>query len=84
MSSSDILPRSRVVVLLAACNGERWLDEQVQSILRQQDVDVHLHISVDKGSDNTQRSCETYAAEYSNVTLLPSGFTSLFPRAPHS
>jgi rhamnosyltransferase len=73
MSSPDILPRPRVVVLLAACNGERWLDEQVQSILRQQDVDVHLHISVDKGSDNTQRSCETYAAEYSNVTLLPSG-----------
>ncbi len=73
MSESDIFPLPKVVVLLAAYNGERWVDEQVQSILNQQGVDISLHISVDEGRDNTQQLCETYAAKYSNVTLLPSG-----------
>ncbi|OIN47896.1 glycosyl transferase [Pseudomonas azotoformans] len=73
MNNPDILPQHRVVVLLAAYNGEHWLDEQVQSILKQQDVDVHLHISVDAGRDNTQQMCEAYAVQHSNVTLLPSG-----------
>lgn len=73
MNSSDVVTPPRVVVLLAAYNGEHWLDEQVQSILRQQNVDVHLHISVDEGRDKTQQSCEAYSADYSNVTLLPTG-----------
>lgn len=63
----------RVAVLLAACNGERWLDEQVQSIQAQQSVAVHLHISVDESLDNTWGWCEAYAAAHANVTLLPSG-----------
>ncbi|MFJ3157089.1 glycosyltransferase [Pseudomonas protegens] len=73
MSSPDLLLQPRIAVLLATCNGEHWLDEQVQSILKQQDVDVHLYISIDEGGDNTQQACEAYAAEYTNVTLLPSG-----------
>jgi rhamnosyltransferase len=63
----------RVAILLAACDGERWLDEQVQSIQAQQGVTVHLHISVDASRDNTWGWCAAYAAAHANVTLLSEG-----------
>jgi rhamnosyltransferase len=70
-STAPALPR--VAVLLAACNGERWLDEQTQSIESQQGVTVQLYISVDESRDNTWGWCEAYAAENANVTLLSHG-----------
>lgn len=66
-------PKPRVSILLASYNGECWIDEQVQSILEQQDVDISLYISIDEGTDKTQELCETYATKYPNITLLPPG-----------
>lgn len=42
-----------VVVLMATYNGMRWLDEQVESILDQQDVQVTLVVSDDGSEDGT-------------------------------
>lgn len=73
MTTPDLSTTPHVAVLLAAFNGERWLAEQLQSIQDQQGVSVHVYISIDRGSDNTQSWCEAYAHEHANVTLLPTG-----------
>ena len=44
---------SKVLVLLSAYNGERFLQEQVESILMQEGVEVFLLIRDDKSSDGT-------------------------------
>ncbi|MBK5552216.1 glycosyltransferase [Pseudomonas sp. TH03] len=61
----------RVVVLLAAFNGMRWIEEQLTSILRQSGVDVTIYISVDPSTDGTESWCESCATRYANVVVLP-------------
>ena len=46
--------RPRVLVLLAAYNGSRWIRQQVDSILAQDDVDVRLVIRDDASTDKTR------------------------------
>jgi rhamnosyltransferase len=48
------MTRPKVLVLLAAFNGSKWILEQVESILRQVNVDVHLVISDDGSTDGTR------------------------------
>jgi rhamnosyltransferase len=45
--------RPKVIVLMATYNGVNWLGEQVDSILSQQDVDVHVVIGDDCSRDGT-------------------------------
>lgn len=47
-----VLPR--VQVLLASYNGEPWLREQLESILSQEDVEVHVEIGDDCSRDGTR------------------------------
>ena len=44
----------RVLVLLAAYNGSRWIAEQIQSILSQDDVGVTIVVRDDNSTDGTQ------------------------------
>jgi rhamnosyltransferase len=44
----------KVLVLLAAFNGSRWISEQLQSILRQVHVDVEILVSDDGSTDDTK------------------------------
>ncbi|MEE4790448.1 glycosyltransferase [Pseudomonas alliivorans] len=60
-----------VAVLLAAYNGARWIEEQLDSIRAQKNINVSIFISVDISSDETQRICDRYAQKYSNVHILP-------------
>ena len=71
----EVLPshKPHVAVLLAAYNGMRWIDEQVRSILQQEDVEVRLFISVDPSTDGTSDWCKRLAAEQGRVTILPEG-----------
>lgn len=64
---------SKVAVLLAAYNGTLWLEEQVDSILAQNGVDVTLFISVDKSSDSTERMVDSLVTKYANVVALEHG-----------
>uniref|UniRef100_A0A3L0VYD6 Glycosyltransferase n=1 Tax=Escherichia coli TaxID=562 RepID=A0A3L0VYD6_ECOLX len=63
----------KIAVLFAAYNGERWIEEQLNSILCQKDVLVDIYISVDKSTDNTLDICKKYALENRNVNVLPYG-----------
>ena len=60
-----------VVVLMATYNGLRWLPEQVDSILKQTEVDVRLFISDDLSTDGTWDWLQKLADQENLVTLLP-------------
>ncbi|MFA5494511.1 MAG: glycosyltransferase [Porticoccaceae bacterium] len=71
----NTVPRSsdmpRVAVLMAACNGMQWLDEQIASILHQEGVRVQLFISIDPSTDGTETFCRQLAADDGRVATLP-------------
>lgn len=74
MSASTLaVPYPRVAVCLAAHDGVAWLDEQVDSILAQQDVAIVLHVGVDVSTDGTEAWFDRRAATDARICLLPHG-----------
>lgn len=65
--------KDKVLVLLAAYNGKQWIEEQVESILKQSNVDVRIVISVDVSTDGTEELVQSMAAKHPNVEFLPMG-----------
>ena len=65
--------KSKFLVLLAAYNGMKWLEEQVESILNQKDVLVTLLISVDGSSDGSEEWVSTLSENNPNVRYLTHG-----------
>ena len=59
--------KPRVLVMMATYNGEKYLAEQIDSILAQEDVDLTLVIRDDGSIDGTVAMCEQYAREHSNI-----------------
>ena len=57
-------------VLMSTYNGELYIREQIDSILRQEDTDVRLYIRDDGSSDATVRILEEYAGRYPNVIFV--------------
>jgi len=62
-----------VLVLLAAYNGEKWIEQQIESILAQKFVQVTLLLSVDLSTDATYEKCRSIAQKYCNIHLLDYG-----------
>lgn len=62
----------KVAVLLAVYNGKKWIDEQLESILNQENVNVDIYISIDKSTDG---SYEYIVSNYNknNIYILPYG-----------
>ena len=65
--------KPRFLVLLAAYNGMKWIEEQVTSILSQQDILVNILISVDQSNDGTESWVDGLAAQDERVSALPHG-----------
>jgi rhamnosyltransferase len=63
--------RLKILVLLAAFNGSKWILEQVDSILRQVDVDVDLVISDDGSTDGTRTMIERLTADSRVHAICP-------------
>ncbi|PTP86652.1 glycosyl transferase [Vibrio splendidus] len=63
----------KVCVLLAAYNGERFISEQIDSILKQEDVDIDIFISLDKSEDTSMKLLLDISSNYSNIKILPYG-----------
>jgi len=59
---------ARVFIGMSAYNGEKYIDEAIESLLRQSFSDIHLFISDDASSDNTRNVCETYAKKDPRIT----------------
>lgn len=67
------MKKNKVAVLMAVYNGERFLAEQIESILSQAEVDVDIIISIDKSTDSSLRICEEYSAIHKNIKILEYG-----------
>ncbi len=67
--------RPRILVLMAAYNGSRWIREQLDSILRQKDVDLRIAIRDDSSTDDTRWELARFAEEerVEIVTLAGAG-----------
>ena len=66
------MTRPSVAILLATHDGERFLDEQLDSILSQAGVDVTVFASDDASSDRTLDLLERRAAHDARIVVLPS------------
>lgn len=51
---------NKVLVMLSTYNGERYLDEQIKSLLKQEKVDLSIFIRDDGSSDRTVSIIEQY------------------------
>ena len=51
----------KVCVLLSTYNGERYLEEQLDSLLEQIQVDVQIFVRDDGSTDGTHKILSTYA-----------------------
>lgn len=61
------MKRPRVLILMSTYNGERFLKEQIDSILSQEGVDVRLLIRDDGSRDKTCQILSEYASEHQNI-----------------
>lgn len=78
----------KVLVLMSTYNGERYLEEQLDSILNQLGVDINLMARDDGSTDSTCSILDKYALTNSNVIVLKGNnvgfvgsFTSLLESA---
>ncbi|WP_255487344.1 glycosyltransferase [Oceanospirillum sediminis] len=62
-----------VLVLMAVFNGMNWLPEQLESILKQDNVRIKLLISVDLSDDNSYDWCCEQAQNDHRISVLPYG-----------
>ncbi|MBW4964147.1 glycosyltransferase [Sulfitobacter sp. CW3] len=65
------MPKSlpRIAILMASYNGEEWIAEQIQSILRCSNVVTHIFLSDDGSTDNTVAIARDVGG--SDITILP-------------
>lgn len=63
----------KVVVLLAAYNGENYIQEQIISIVNQVDVNVYIYISIDASTDRTLEICQQLQKKYINIFIINEG-----------
>jgi rhamnosyltransferase len=59
----------KVAVLLAAYNGSRWINEQIESILAQKNVEIYLFVSVDLSSDSTLSIVKGLARKFQRILI---------------
>lgn len=52
--------QDRVIVLLSTYNGEKYLKEQIESVLNQKNVEVKILVRDDGSTDNTVKILEEY------------------------
>jgi len=63
----------KTVVLMASYNGMKYIDEQIQLILSQTTVSLHIFISVDLSSDDTYEYCKAMEEKDTRITVLEYG-----------
>ena len=59
----------KVDILLATYNGEKYLSEQIDSILSQSFKEFRLLISDDCSTDNTRKILEKYASKDNRIKI---------------
>ena len=62
--------KASVTVLMSTYNGQKYLAEQIDSILNQKDVVVNLIIRDDGSKDDTLHILESYQGKYDNINII--------------
>ena len=62
-----------VQVLMSTYNGEQYIREQIDTILKQEGVDVRLFIRDDGSTDSTIKIIRQYEEEYQNIITVSTG-----------
>ena len=73
----------KVLVLMSTYNGERYLIEQIDSILAQERVDVHLLVRDDGSKDRTCEILDKYVLSHPNIEVVKAenvGFIKSFSK----
>lgn len=60
----------RITVLMSTYNGEKYLKEQIDSILNQSNVSVELVIRDDCSNDSTPVLIDDYARRFKNIRII--------------
>lgn len=60
----------RVGVLMATYNGEKFVEEQINSIISQENVEVNLLIRDDGSSDKTIEIIKNYTSSHNNIQFI--------------
>ena len=55
---------------MSTYNGEKYLSQQIDSILNQKEIDVHLFIRDDGSYDNTWKLLEEYKQKYEKINII--------------
>lgn len=63
----------KVCVMLSTYNGEKYIDEQIESLLAQSQVDLHIHIRDDGSSDGTVQKVLEYVKSYPDQIHVTEG-----------
>lgn len=59
----------KIAVIMSTYNGEKYLKEQIDSILNQKDVDLTLFVFDDVSKDGTVDILNDYASKYNNIKV---------------
>jgi len=57
----------KICVLLAAYNGEKWIEKQISTILNQKKVKIDLFISDDGSDDDTFEKIKKVSTKKKNI-----------------
>ncbi len=61
--------KPKILVLLACYNGERYIEKQIESILKQTHSPYKINISIDKSNDQSVQIVEAYSKKYSQINI---------------
>ncbi|MDE5763716.1 MAG: glycosyltransferase [Ruminococcus sp.] len=64
----------KVCVLLSTYNGEKYLDEQIRSLISQKNVDMTILVRDDGSTDGTQSMLYSWAEKDSRIKFLEQDF----------
>ena len=65
-----MIKQNKIAILLAAYKGKQYIQDQIDSILNQEDIDVTIFISIDPSTDGTRELLETVYCNNPHVIIL--------------
>lgn len=65
--------KPRVAIFLATHNSEKFLRDQIDSILDQVEVQIFIYVSDDSSVDSTYKILSSYLKKHNNIKLLKEG-----------
>ena len=70
INDENYMSTPTIEVLLSTYNGEKYIDQQLMSLIKQEDVIIHILIRDDGSQDKTLEIVERYAKEYDFISII--------------